>query len=59
MKTPILIGISAFVLFFVLLIILEASYPLGGSLIIAFLIFEIALYHHFKRQKERHRNLDD
>ncbi|WP_347861654.1 hypothetical protein U0355_13720 [Salimicrobium sp. PL1-032A] len=59
MKTPILIGISAFILFYVLLIILEASYPLGGSLIIAFLIFEIALYHYFKRQRDRHRTFDD
>lgn len=59
MKTPIIIGLSAFVLFFVLLIIIGASYPFAGSLVIAFLIFEIALYHYFKRKKERHRNFDD
>ncbi|SIS58083.1 hypothetical protein [Salimicrobium flavidum] len=59
MKIPIIIGVSAFVLFFVLLIIIGASYPFAGSLIISFLIFEIALYHHFKRQKEKHRKFPD
>ncbi|SDY20232.1 hypothetical protein [Salimicrobium album] len=59
MKVPVVTGITAFVFFLVLFIIIDSPLPFVGALFVAVFIFEIAFYHHFAQKRDRLRHPSD
>jgi len=58
-KYSLIAGIVAFLLTFLVTLLIEPAHPLWASLIVAFLIFEICNYYFFNQEKRKHKLGED
>jgi len=54
LKLPLIAGLAAFILTFLVTFLIESPYPFWASLVVAFIIFEISYYYFFNKEKRQY-----